>query len=161
VAIVLLMATFSAATNLNYHHANDPRELHVLTTPDEGTRDALSALHDVAYHKSGHPLSTPLTVEAGLGATWMWYLRNWEDVRVANELSSEIDTPLVLASADQQHPALGDRYIGQDFVARTWWTTDMLGANEQPRWWLYRKSAISPVPVQKVIVWMQAKVQSE
>jgi 4-amino-4-deoxy-L-arabinose transferase-like glycosyltransferase len=157
VAIALLVSAFSATTGLNFRHANDPRELHIGVASDVGTRDALSVLADVSYHKTGYPRSTPITVEAELGPVWLWYLRDWQDIRVVEDLTAQVDTPLVLASADRNRPELGNRYIGQDFVARTWWQSSQLGANEQPRWWLYRKSATQPVSVQKVIVWMQAE----
>jgi uncharacterized protein (TIGR03663 family) len=159
VAISLILLAFSATTALNFRHPNDPRELHIRIASDEGTRDALKVLDDVSYHKRGHKLATPVTVEAGLGSVWLWYLRDWEDVRVVEELAAGVDTPLVLASAKEEHPAFGEQYIGQDFVARTFWQPGALASNDQPSWWLYRKSVEPPVAVQKVIVWMQVEEQ--
>ena len=155
--LILLVAAFSATTGLNFRHANDPRELHIHVASDEGVRSALAVLADLSDHTTGHPLTTPLTVEAGLGPVWQWYLRDWEDLRVVETLTADISTPLVLADASSEQPALGEQYIGQDFVARTWWQTEQLAGNQQPRWWLYRKSVSKPTPVQRVIVWMQAK----
>ena len=152
---------FSATTALNFRNPNNPRELHIHIASDEGTRDALKVLDEVSYRKRGHKLSTPITVEAGLGPVWLWYLRDWEDVRVVEEVISGVDTPLVLASAKEEQPALGEQYIGQDFVARTFWQPSALASNDQPSWWLYRKSVESPVSVQKVIVWMQVEEQVE
>jgi uncharacterized protein (TIGR03663 family) len=161
VAIALLLLAFSATTGLNFRRPNDPRELHIRVASDEGTRDALRVLDDVSYRKRGHDLSTPVTVEAGLGPVWLWYLRDWEDVRVVEELASGVDTPLVLASADEEQPALGEQYIGQDFVARTFWQPSELFPSDSPSWWLYRQSIVPPSPIQKVIVWMQVEEQVE
>jgi uncharacterized protein (TIGR03663 family) len=157
IAIVLLVVSFSATTGLNFSRADDPRELHIRIASDEGTRDALRVLDEVSYRKRGHKLSTPVTVEAGLGPVWLWYLRDWEDVRVVETLSSGVDTPLVLASATEVEPALGEQYIGQDFVARTFWQPSELGSNDRPSWWIYRKSVVPPAPIQKVIVWMHVE----
>jgi len=157
--LVLLVAAFSATVGLNFRHANDPRELHIQVASDEGIRSALAVLADLSDHTTGQPLSTPLTVEADLGPVWQWYLRDWEDLRVVETLTADISTPLVLADASTEQPALGEHYIGQDFVSRTWWQTQQLAGNQQPRWWLYRKSISNPTPVQRVIVWMQAKAQ--
>jgi hypothetical protein len=160
VAIALIVVSFSTTTGLNFSRANDPRELHILVASDEGTRDALKVLAEVAYRKRGNELSAPITVEARLGPVWLWYLRDWEDVRIVDSLASGADTPLVLASADQAQPALGEQYIGQDFVAQTLWRPSDLGSNDQPSWWLYRASVSKPAPVQKVIVWMQVDQES-
>ncbi len=155
--ILLLLATFSAAVGLNYGRVNDPRELHTRTISDEGIRDALSLLERVSFHQSGHPLSTPITVQAAVGPVWRWYLRDWEQVQIVEALTANVDTPLVLSMAAQGQPVLGERYVGQDFVAQAWWQPGRLGGNEQLWWWLYRKSVANPDPTQKVIVWLQAE----
>ena len=157
IVIVLLLATFSAAVGLNYGRANDPRELHVRIASDEGVHDALNVLQRVSLHQSGHPLSMPITVQAAVGPVWRWYLRDWEQVRIVEELTAEVDTPLVLSAAEHEPPALGERYVGQDFVAQAWWQPGRLSGSEQPWWWLYRKSIAKPEPTQKVIVWLQSE----
>ena len=156
VALVLLACAFSTTTSLNFEHANDPRELHVLVASDEGTRDALASLADLSDHMRGHPWAAPVTVEARLGPVWLWYLRDREDVRVVEQLTSSVDTPFVLALAGE-HPVLGEQYIGQDFVTRTFWRPRELLDTDRVSWWLYRKSAVDPEPVQEVILWMQAE----
>lgn len=158
---VLLLGAFSETTGLNYRRANDPRELHILVASDEGTRDALEAMADLSYRKRGSPTAIPLTVEAGLGPVWRWYLRDWEDVTFVEELTSGAATPLVLASEAQRAPALGDQYIGQDFVTRTWWQPSLLVAEDRLSWWLYRKSQAMPVSIEKAILWVKAEERTE
>lgn len=157
IAIVLLLATFSAAVGLNFRRANDPRELHARTVSDEGIHDALDVLERVSFHQSSHPLSTPITVQAAVGPIWRWYLRDWEQVRIVETLTADVNTPLVLSTAQQGQPVLGERYVGQDFVAQAWWQPGRLSGNEQLWWWLYRKSVASAEPTQKVIVWLRAE----
>jgi hypothetical protein len=158
-AILLVVSAFSAVVRLNFEHANDPRELHLWMASDQGIRDALAVLDEVSYHKMGHALSTPLTVEAAAGPQWQWYLRDWEDVRVVDQLTAGVGTPLVLASGEQADPVLGDRYVGQDFVTRTWFEPRQMGSNEWLRWWLYRQSITAPAKVGRVIVWMSVEVE--
>jgi hypothetical protein len=155
VTIVLALNAFSATTALNFRHANDPRELHIRNASDYGIRDALIVMSDLSFHQRGHPKAASLTVEAAVGPVWFWYLRDWEDVRVVDQLTSEIDTTLVLAAGDQEAPPLGDQYIGQDFVARTWWQPDQLVLNDRLSWWLYRKSINDPQVTQRVILWLR------
>ena len=157
IAIVLLLVTFSAAVGLNHVRANDARELHARIVSDEGVRDALRVLERVSFRQSGHPLSTPITVHAAVGPVWRWYLRDWEQVRIVEALTANVDTPLVLGTAVQGQPVLGERYVGQDFVVQAWWQPGRLSGNEQLWWWLYRKSRAVPEPTQKVIVWLQAE----
>jgi hypothetical protein len=158
-ALVLLLISLSGTVGLNWKRANDPRELHILTASSEGLRDVLDVMGDLSYHKRGSPTAISVTVEGGLGPVWHWYLRDWEDVTFVEELSPSVTTPLVLAFEEQRDPTLGDQYMGQDFIIRTWWQSSQLVSNDQLRWWLYRKSVNKPVPIQKVILWMKAEEQ--
>jgi hypothetical protein len=84
---------------------------------------------------------------------------------MVDALSSDVATPLVLSETDPSgtyrdegwNPA--DRYVGQDFVTRTWWEPAQLYTNDQLSWWLYRTSVSKPTPVQRVVLWMQAQDQ--
>ena len=160
-AIVLLLNAFSLTTSLNFYRASDPRELHILSASAEGTRDALHVMADLSYHERGYPTALPITVDAHLGPVWLWYLRDWEDVTVVEELSPNVTTPMVVTSDEQLgggwNPS--DRYSGQDFVTRTWWQPSQLFTNDRLSWWMYRKSQSKPVPTQKAILWMKAEEQ--
>jgi hypothetical protein len=142
---------------------NDPREPHVRVTADVGLRDALDVADDLAYHRWGAAVSIPITVEAGLGTTWAWYLRDWEHVTFVESLSSGVSTPMVISAADPAPPGEvtgwnpADRYIGQDFVTRVWWEPEQLYTNDRASWWLYRKTMSKPTPIQRVVVWLQAE----
>ena len=155
VGIVLAAATFSSAVGLNYGRANDPRELHVRVASSEGVRDAMDVLDRVSLHQSGNLVSTPITVDNAVGPVWRWYLRDWEQVHLVEGLTADVGTPLVLSAAEGDLPALGERYVGQDFIAQAWWQPEQLGGNEQLWWWLYRKSTAQPQPTQSVIVWLR------
>jgi uncharacterized protein (TIGR03663 family) len=167
-ALILVLNAFSGAVGLNFRRPNDPRELHILTASSEGTRDLLAVMADLSYHERGFPGATPVTVERRLGAIWPWYLRDWEDVTVVDELTPDVATPLVLGSGDETHPALGGdgetasagQYTGQDFVTRVWWEPSQLVSNDRWSWWLHRQSITQPVPVQKVILWVQVETKA-
>lgn len=153
-AVILLAASFSGATSLNFRHVNNPRELHVLSTSDGGVRDMLKVMDDMSFHYWRSPVAMPVTVEADLGPVLRWYLRDRERVTFVDEVTSYVATPLVITSGDNPDPPLSEVYKGQDFVMRTWWNHTMLVDNDQLRWWFYRISVQRPVPVQKAILWV-------
>jgi uncharacterized protein (TIGR03663 family) len=165
-AVVLLASSFSASVGLNFRRVNDPRELHVLIASDQGTRDVLEVMADLSYRGRGAPGAMPVLVEESLGPVWPWYLRDREDVTFVSDLDSDVVTPMVLSAEERAGPAQGDgwnpseRYIGQDFVTRTWWQPSELYAKDPLTWWLYRKSISQPVPVQRVVLWVQAQEES-
>jgi len=157
--VACLLVSFAAMAGLNFRHANDVRELHVMSAPDIGVRDLLRVMADLSYRQRGYPTSIAVTVEAKLGSLFPWYLRNWEQVTFVEELTPEVTTPVVVSSVEQANPTLGDRYMGQDFVTRTWWQPTQLAANDRWSWWLYRNSVQKPVPIQKAILWIKAQDQ--
>jgi len=158
-AVACLVSAFAATMGLNLSRVNDVRELHVMSAPDIGFRDLLGVMGDLSYRQRGSPTAIAVSVEAKLGPLFYWYLRDWERVTFVDELTSEVTTPMVVASEEQVNPTLGDRYMGQDFVTRTWWQPSQLVANDQWSWWLYRRTVEKPVPVQKVILWIKAQEQ--
>jgi hypothetical protein len=169
--VVLLLSSFSAAVGLNFRRANDPRELHILIASDQGTRDALEVMADLSYRGRGAPGAMSVVVEESLGPVWPWYLRDWEDVAFVGDLAKPDEAsgrtmPMVLSSEERAYPAQdggwspSERYIGQDFVTRTWWQPSELYANDPLSWWLYRKSISRPVPVQRVVLWVQAQEEA-
>ena len=171
-AVVLILSSFSAAVGLNFRRANDPRELHILIASDLGVRDALEVMADLSYRGRGAPGAMPVVVEESLGPVWLWYLRDWEAVTFARDLALKAGeasggtVPMVLSSEERAVPAQSggwnpsERYIGQGFVTRTWWQPSELYANDPLSWWLYRKSISRPVPVQRVVLWVQAQQEA-
>ncbi len=159
-ALVLVLLSFSMAVGLNFRNASNPRELHVRAASDEGVRDVLDVMRTISAQRYGYPISAPVTVEAGLGALWRWYLRDWERVEFVERLTPEVQTPMVLTSVARSSPTLGDRYTGQDFVTRQWWQPEQLASNDQLTWLLYRQSVTLPVKSERVILWVKAETQT-
>jgi uncharacterized protein (TIGR03663 family) len=165
--LILLSISFSAGTRLNWERPNDPRELHTRVVSDVGLRDALDVAEDLAYHRGSSiaagATSIPITVEKRLGPVWAWYLRDWEHVTFVDALSSDVSTEMAIGTAEPTetggstgwNPA--DRYVGQDFVTRAWWNPGQLYTNDRWSWWLYRTSMTPPMPIQRVVVWIQAQ----
>jgi len=158
-ALACLVSSFSSMTGLNFRHANDVRELHVMSAPDIGARDLFGVMADFSYRQRGYPTAIAVTVEAKLGPLFRWYLREWEQVTYVEQLTPEVTTPMVVSSIEQASPTLGDRYMGQDFVTRTWWQPTQLAGSDRWSWWLFRKSVEKPVPIQKAILWIKVQEQ--
>jgi hypothetical protein len=48
-------------------------------------------------------------------------------------------------------------YQGKQFVMQSQWDPAQLTSNDVLRWWLYRESDLSPMPVQTMVVWLKSK----
>lgn len=157
--VVLLLITFSSSVGLNFRRANDPREPHVRTASYQGISDVLKVMSSLSWQRADYPISMPVTVETSLGPLWRWYLRDWEVVTFADTLTAQVQTPMVLTSAEQTSPTLGDQYTGQDFVIRRWWQPNLLEKQDALSWLLYRKSVTFPIKLERVILWVKAEDQ--
>ncbi|MBN1934363.1 MAG: glycosyltransferase family 39 protein [Anaerolineae bacterium] len=151
--VVLALIALSTSVRLNFSHIDDPHELHIRVAPYAGIRDALQTMERRAWQQAGYPISLPVAVEARLGPIWRWYLRDWEQVDFVDTLSTEVRAPVLLTSAAEASPALGEQYTGQDFVVRKWWKPAFLDDTDTLTWWLYGKSSTYAVKLDSVILW--------
>ena len=98
-----------------------------------------------------------MTVHQGAGPAVAWYLRDFDDVEFVAQLSPSIDTPVVIAPADEQEPTLGAQYSGQDFVLASSWKPQGLSGPNLMRWLFYRQ-APTPVQSDNLVLWVKQEL---
>ncbi len=151
--LVLITLTVSVSCYLNYRRVSDPREIMVASPTSRGIFDLLETL-EVVSSREGKPSAIPMTVHQGAGPALAWYLRDFENVSFVAQLSSSIDTPVVIAPAGQQEPTLGAQYSGQDFALASSWNPQGLSGSNLMRWLFYRRAS-TPVQTDNLILWVK------
>ena len=156
--LVLAMLTVGLSVGLNYHRAADPREPMVAEATSPGVVDLATTLERVSSHQEGDPHTIAITVEEATGPILAWHLRNFGNTRFVEQLSSSIETPVVITPAKEEEPTLGGSYVGQSFALQATWNPQGLTRTERVRWLLYRE-APTPVKSRDVVLWVRQQGQ--
>ena len=157
--LVLTILTVSTSCKLNYWRGSDPGEIIVASPTSPNVFDLVETLEFVSSRK-GDPRTIALTVHQGAGPALAWYLRDFDDVEFVDQLSPSVDTPVVIAPAEEQEPTLGANYSGQDFVLASSWKLQGLSGSDLMEWLFYRR-ARTPVQTDNVILWVKQELPPE
>ena len=157
--LVLTLVTVGIGCNLNYRRGSDPHELIMTAPTSRSLFDLVQTLEFVSSRK-GDARSIPVTVHQGAGPVLAWYLRDFENIAFVDQLSSSIDTPVVIAPAEEQEPTLGANYSGQDFVLTSSWKLQGLSWSDLLEWLFYRRVR-TPVQTTNVILWVKQEQPPE
>ncbi len=152
--LTLTFLTVSISCYLNYRRNSDPREIMVASPTSRGIFDLVETVEMVSSRRSGDSRAIAVTVHQGAGPALAWYLRDFDDVEFVAQLSPSIDTPVVIAPADEQEPTLGAEYSGQDFALASSWKPQGLLGLDLTRWLFYRRAS-TPVQTDNVILWVK------
>jgi len=154
--LVLTILTVSISCYLNYRRSSDPREIVVASPTSRGIFDLVETVEMVSSRR-GDPRAIAMTVHQGAGPAVAWYLRDFEDVEFVDQLGPSVDTPVVIAPAEEQEPTLGANYSGQDFALTSSWKLQGLSESDLMRWLLYRRAS-TPVQTDNVILWVKQEL---
>jgi hypothetical protein len=157
VLLLLASLTVGISCGLNYRRDSDPREIIVAAPTSCGLFDLLETLERVSSRETGDPRAIAVTVHQGAGPALAWYLRDFDKVEFVDQLSPSINTPVVIAPAEEQQPTLGADYSGQDFVLTSSWEPRGLSGSDLMRWLFYRQ-ARTPVQTDNVILWVKQEL---
>ncbi|MCK4298847.1 MAG: hypothetical protein KAX80_04910, partial [Planctomycetes bacterium] len=157
----LVFLTVSISCYLNYRRGSDPHEI-MLASPTSRELFDLVETVEMVSSREGDPRTIAVTVHQGAGPALAWYLRDFEDVEFVTELSPSIDTPVVIAPAEEQEPTLGAQYSGQDFALASSWkpqgpSTTLrtgLSGSDLMRWLFYRRAS-TPVQTDDLVLWVK------
>ncbi|MBM4464794.1 MAG: TIGR03663 family protein [Chloroflexi bacterium] len=162
--LVLLLSvttlTVGSSCYLNYRRGSDPREIMLASPTSRNLFDLLETLERVSSRETGDPRTVAMTVHQGAGPALAWHLRDFDNVKFVAQLSPSVDTPVVIAPAEEQEPTLGADYSGQDFVLSSSWKPQGLSGSNLMRWLFYRQAQTS-VQTDNVILWVKQELLPE
>ena len=154
--LVLTALTVSTSCYLNYRRGSDPREIMVTSPTSRDLFDLVETVEMVSS-REGDPRAIAMTVHQGAGPALAWYLRDFDNVEFVAQLSPSIDTPVVIAPAEEQEPTLGAQYSGQDFALVSSWKLRGLSGSDLMEWLFYRQ-APTPVQTDNLVLWVKQEV---
>ncbi|MBC8249095.1 MAG: hypothetical protein H8E90_05405 [Anaerolineales bacterium] len=154
--LVLSVLTVSTSCYLNYRRGSDPHEIMAASPTSRGVFDLVETLK-VVSSREGDPRTIAMTVHQGTGSALAWYLRDFINVEFVAQLSPSVDTPVVIAPAEEQEPTLGAQYSGQDFALTSSWKPQGLSGSTLTRWLFYRQ-APTPVQTDNLVLWVKQEV---
>jgi uncharacterized protein (TIGR03663 family) len=141
--ISLLLLTLSlslhVAWHLNFPEHEPVRELLLAESTWGDMRDMITMLETVSQDRVGDTVNVPITVDGRLEPLVPWYLRDFANVTVVDEVRQPPGTPVVIVPATDKEPAIGDQYVGQSFRVTSRWLPASLTGKELARWYFYRE----------------------
>ena len=152
----LVLLTVSISCYLNYRRGSDPHEIMLGSSTSRELFDLVETVEMVSS-RQGDPKAVAMTVHQGAGPALAWYLRDFDDVEFVAQLSSSIETPVVIAPAEEQEPTLGAQYSGQDFELASSWELQGLSGPGLMEWLFYRQ-APTLVQTDSLVLWVKQEL---
>lgn len=147
--ISLLLLTLGLTVHmsawLNYRHANPTQELLLKSPTSPDLRHMVQILRTLSEERTGDTVSLPVAVDGRLGPAVPWYLKDFTDVTVVDEVRGPTGTPAVILPAGEEQPPIGDEYVGQRFRLSTDWRPVGLSGVDLLRWYLWREGPTTSV----------------
>jgi hypothetical protein len=156
-AVLLLLGLwgFKAMWGPSFVRASDPRELMIVRTTSPDVRLFAERLGALSMEMAGDATTLPVTVDATTGPVVAWYLRDFQQQSVVEELYAQPGTVAAVSLAAQDLP-IGETFRGQGFVLQERWLPWGLGAKDVIRW-LLSTEVSSPVVDQEVVLWVMGE----
>jgi uncharacterized protein (TIGR03663 family) len=155
--LVLTILTVGTSCYLNYRRDSDPREIMVASPTSRDLFDLVQTVEMVSSRETGDPRTIAVTVHQGAGPALAWYLRDFGDVQFVDQLGPLINTPVVIAPAEEQEPTLGADYSGQDSALTSSWKLQSLSGSDLLEWLFYRR-APTPVQTDNLVLWVKQEL---
>jgi hypothetical protein len=152
--VLLLLALWcvKAMWGPAFARASDPRELMIMQTTAPDVHRFVDSVRALSRDTSGDATTLPVTVDARTGPVVEWYLRDFGQRQVVEELSGEPGTTAAVSLASQDLP-IGETFRGQGFPLRTHWLPWGLRGDSLVDWLLFNEAG-EPVIDQEVVLWV-------
>jgi hypothetical protein len=157
-SLMLGLWCIQAMWGLNFAHASDPRELMIMQTTAPDVHRFVDRLGALSLDESGDATTLPITVDAATGPVVEWYLRDFGQQLVVEELFTQPGTIAAVSLAAQDLP-IGETFRGQGFPLRTHWLPWGLDGKALILWLLFDEAS-QPVVDQKVVLWVMSEPPS-
>ncbi len=157
-----LLYQWGTAWNLTHATANDPREGWVVEATDTDVLWLTNTLKDISRRANNSDYDIPL-FSAVDTPVLRWYLRDFREVAFGQTLPLGARYAIIITSAENSEPALGDDYLGGDFgLLRGKTAEEYLSATpllDALRWVLFHEST-RETREERIILWVRADVAS-
>ena len=156
-AVLLLLGLwgFKAMWGPSFARASDARELIIVRTTAPDVRLFAERLGALSLDKAGDATTMPVTVDAETGPVVAWYLRDFQQKVVVEDLYAQPGTVAAVSLAAQDLP-IGETFRSQSFPLREQWLPWGLGAKDVVRWLLFTEVSL-PVVEQEVVLWVMGE----
>jgi uncharacterized protein (TIGR03663 family) len=143
---------FKSMWGVNFAHATDPRQPMIAQTtlPDVHLLD--DRLQALSSQQSGDTHTLAFTLDTATGPVVAWYLRDFSNKTVVEELSTPPETMAAVTLAAQDLP-IGETFRGQGFPLRARWQPSGLWGQPLIRWLLFTEAS-QPEVDQEVVLWV-------
>ncbi|MFC2038049.1 hypothetical protein ACFLYD_08870, partial [Chloroflexota bacterium] len=115
----------------------------------------VEAAEALSLDKAGDAHALAITVDKATGPVLAWYLREFEQQRIVEDLSAPPDT-LAAVTMDVQDLPIGETFRGRAFSLRTHWTPWGRWGQELVRWLLFTEGSL-PIVDQEVVLWIASQ----
>jgi hypothetical protein len=153
-----LVTALSSGWQVAVSSADSPIELwHVQPTSRE-TVLLRQTLIEVAKRETDGVFNLPVQVRAPDDGVVAWLVRDFVNATFINDASQARTQEVVILPYAVESPDLGDSYVGQQFVIRTWWSPQLMVWFDYPAWWLQRRTRTGATPSDTVVLWLRQDV---
>lgn len=155
---VLSAMGFSAAWGLTQLRPTDPAELWWTAPTAMQLERLLNTVRDTSNYHVGNDHDIEIIAQAAPDGALAWALRDFPHTTFVKDLDAQLQvkSPIVIAPEENQNPALGSSYAGQDFVASSTWNTSEMTWQQWLGWWAFRRGTPQ---TQHLILWVRQDVQ--
>lgn len=153
----LFVVNVNAGWGLTQLRPDNPVELWWDQPVADDLNRLMQTLGDVSNYTVGGEHDLQVTVQAPPDGALGWALRGFPHAAFVNDLDPLVNSPAVIAPAEQQNPTLGSAYVGTGFILRSTWTAANLSWPEQFAWLTFRRPS-APVQTEKVILWVRQDI---
>ncbi len=142
------------STALSFTRYSSPFEPMNVSPGQSGLYRMVETIEEVSDFSSGQPYTDEVVVEGEAGGALAWALHPFSNVEYVSIVNPSVASPMVITTGEDDNPALGSEYVGQDFVITQSWTPETLTFTEFLAWTIYRGAQAEPRS-ERVILWVR------
>jgi hypothetical protein len=112
---------------------------------------------EISKLDTGTAHDAPLVVQADQNSVMAWAFRRFAAASFVPAADPTVSAVMVVTPFDDTDPALGSRYVGQDFVVVREWLPRGLSLPQVLSWLIYRTAPTQPVET-RAILWVREDI---
>ncbi len=153
-----MVTALSSGWQVAVSSADSPIELWHVQPTNRETALLRQTLIEVAKRETDGVFDLPIYIQAPDDGVIAWLVRDFVNATFINDVSQASTQPVVILPDVSEPPDLGDSYVGQRFVIRTWWSPQFMVWFDYPAWWFQRRTRTGAIPYETVVLWLRQDV---